>query len=314
MSFIEKRNRKRISEIFEELIILDKKIIELISQHSIKVVNDVATKCAKLNKKINEILKLYPEIKVMDDKIEIKSSLQFYYDLIDKLTDFIKHIENFESLHQDYYDAICNFINKREKLIAKKYKPIATQELIAFYDKKTRQILDDILASKITKGEHEYFTFGSLEQEIKKIGKVAGADLISIKSVKSIKNLKYFEPVQMITSAKTVISFAVVYSENTLKRFLIRNIDDYNKYLDKNLKKLTNITKELTNYLKSKGYKVQNFKQLTNAQDYSKEIVEKIMKELDLLRTFLADGKPITNQHQFFINSLITDADLLSDS
>ncbi|MCK4779278.1 MAG: hypothetical protein KAT57_03785, partial [Candidatus Lokiarchaeota archaeon] len=79
MSYIEKKYRLKINEIFEDLPILENYLIELLNRNSVKVINEIASVCAKFNKGINLILKkYYPEIKEMKDKLEIKSFLKFY--------------------------------------------------------------------------------------------------------------------------------------------------------------------------------------------------------------------------------------------
>lgn len=313
MSFIEKRNKERIFHIFNQLEKVELNLINLFNQHSIKVVDDVATSCADLNKDINEVLRLYPEIINMGDKIEIKSILQFYYDCIDKLTDFVRHVEQFHKLHDDYFDAMVEFIENREDLIQNKYKPIATQELIAFYDKSTREALDSILEAKFTNKEHEFFTFGSLEQEIKKIARAAGADLVSILSAESLKDSKVVHPFELLEDAQSVISFAIAYSGNTLRRSMIPGVEGYEEFLNKHFQRFVNVDKELLEYLGSKKYKTVNFKEIQKVADYKDELEADELRILDLNRIYLADGNPITTQHRFFINSIITDVKLLPD-
>ncbi|MHA2324133.1 MAG: hypothetical protein ACXACB_01945, partial [Promethearchaeota archaeon] len=130
---------------------------------------------------INLILKkYYPEIKGMSDKLTIKSVLKFYYDLIHKLTDLVRNVENFQKIDQEYYDKLIEFITEKENLIAGKYKRICAQELTAFYDPSSRRNLENVLIEKIERKNRQYFTIGSLEEEIKKIGKLAGASIVII--------------------------------------------------------------------------------------------------------------------------------------
>ena len=80
-----------------------------------KNINEIAKLCADFNHNINLILKkYYPEIKAMDDKLEIKSKLKFYYDLIFYLTDLVRNIENFQKIDQEYYDKLVEFIHDKK--------------------------------------------------------------------------------------------------------------------------------------------------------------------------------------------------------
>jgi hypothetical protein len=181
MSYIEKKYYNKINEIFQSLSVLDNSLLNQLSKKSVKNINEVAKLCAEFNHKVNIILKkYYPEIKEMKDKLEIKPTLTFYYDLIFKLTDLVKNIENFQKIDQEYYDNLIEFINDKDQLISGKYKNISTQELTAFYDQNSRDALEKILLEKIEGRSREYFTFGSLEEEIKKIAKLAGARSVMI--------------------------------------------------------------------------------------------------------------------------------------
>ncbi|MFX0146065.1 MAG: hypothetical protein ACFE9C_18505, partial [Candidatus Hodarchaeota archaeon] len=78
------------------------------------------------------------------------------------------------------YDNLIEFINDKDQLISGKYKNISAQELTAFYDQNSRDALEKILIEKIEGKSREYFTFGSLEEEIKKIARLAGARSVTI--------------------------------------------------------------------------------------------------------------------------------------
>ncbi|TFG06958.1 MAG: hypothetical protein EU539_06200, partial [Promethearchaeota archaeon] len=182
MSYIEKKYKENIWQTFGTLVKLEENLTNLLTKKSLKEVDEVAKLCAEFNKKINQILKkYYPEIKNMDDKLKIKSTLKFYYDLIDKLTDFIRNVENFQQLDDEYYNALIKFIQQKDMLISGKYKQICANELTAFYDKKSRANLEKIIAEKFEKQSREFFTVGPLEEEIKKIAKIAGAGEVIIK-------------------------------------------------------------------------------------------------------------------------------------
>ncbi|TET57907.1 MAG: hypothetical protein E3J52_09530 [Promethearchaeota archaeon] len=228
MSYIEKKYRLKINEIFEDLPILENYLIELLNRNSVKVINEIASVCAKFNKSINLILKkYYPEIKEMKDKLEIKSFLKFYYELIAKLTDLIRNIENFQKIDPEYYDKLIEFIDNKETLINGKYKAICAKELTAFYDPTSRANLEKIISEKFLMESKQYFTFGSLEEEIKKIAKIAGANQVSILPVEELYRKE-------LESAESIISYTV--------------LDDKDKKI------LLKIGTELKQYLESKNY------------------------------------------------------------
>ena len=229
MSYIENKYREKIHQIFGELPEKEGYLLELLNKRSIKISDDVAKLCAHFNKNINQILKkFYPEIKNMDDKLEIKSFLKFYFDLIDKLTDFIRLVENFQKIDDKYYKSLTDFIEDKENLISGKYKQICRQELTAFYDRSTRENLEKILAATLEYKSRQFFTMGPLEEEIKKLAKIVGANEIKIKKVENtyIPNIP--------DKAQSIIQFDV--ESNQVNKMKI--IDEIKKYLE------------------SKGYKV----------------------------------------------------------
>ncbi|MFX1497790.1 MAG: hypothetical protein ACFFBH_09705 [Promethearchaeota archaeon] len=211
MAYIEKKYKAKIAEIFEDLIEVDKAILTQFHKKSISCVDDIAKLCAQCNRRINKILKqYYPEIKELDDKLKIKASLKFYYELIDILTDFVKNVEQFQKMDEKYYDVVIKFIEEKEKLISGKFANISAQELTAFYDKKTRNDLEKILAEKIQRKEREYFAIGPLEQEIRKIGYMSGAKFISI--IKPQKSHKI-----LLDSVESVITYSKGIEDDQLE-------------------------------------------------------------------------------------------------
>ena len=168
MSYIEKKYNSKIKEVFDQLSILDDSLLIQLNKKSVKNINEVAKLCADFNHNINLILKkYYPEIKEMNEKLIIKSTLKFYYDLIYKLTHLVRNIENFQKIDQEYYDKLVEFIKNKETLISGKYKNICAQELTVFYDQNSRQNLEKVLLEKIESKSKSYFTFGSLERRLK---------------------------------------------------------------------------------------------------------------------------------------------------
>jgi len=231
MSYIEKKYRDKIRQIFEELPELESHLLEHLNKKSLTISDNIAKLCAQFNKNINQILKkYYPEIKNMDDKLDIKATLKFYYDLIDKLTDFIRLIENFQKVDDNYYESLIDFIEDKENLITGKYQQVCIRELTAFYDKRSRDHLEKVIATKFERKSRQFFTMGPLEEEIKKIAKVAGADEVYINLAKILNESDLFE------SAQSVIKFTT-------------STKDQNK--------LNRVGEELKKYLESKKYKVE---------------------------------------------------------
>ncbi|MBD3255823.1 MAG: hypothetical protein GF383_12070 [Candidatus Lokiarchaeota archaeon] len=228
MSYIEEKYRTQIEEILTNLIKSEKSLLKLLKLKSIKEVDKIAQLCSEFNKQINIVLKKYPEIKKMDYKLDIKTSLKFYYDLIDKLTDFVRNVENFKKIDDKYYDFLINFIEDKEKLIDGKYRSICSRELTAFYDKNTRDNLEKILNKKFDIREKQFFAIGPLEEEIKKIGKIAGANEIVIYPA-SVLPANF----DLIDSPKSLINYTIPSSDES---------------------KLKNIGNEIKKFLISKGY------------------------------------------------------------
>ena len=224
MSYIEKKYRLKITEIFEDLPSLETHLIELLNRNSVKVVDDIASVCAKFNKSINLILKkYYPEIKEMKDKLEIKSILKFYYALIDKLTDLVRNIEDYQKIDPEYYDKLIEFINNKTELIEGKYRAICAQELTAFYDPTSRANLEKIISEKFLMKSKQYFTIGSLEEEIKKIAKITGAKQVSIMTVSESYKKE-------LESAESIITYTV--SDDKDERILFKIGAELKQYLE----------------------------------------------------------------------------------
>ncbi len=229
MSYIEKKYSNKIVEVFDDLSTIEQDILRLFANKSIAFSDKIAKLCALCTKDINLILKkYYPEIKQLDDKLKIKSRLKFYYDLIDKLTHYIRCVEEFQKLDDQYYETIVSFIEEKESLILGKYKDISSHELTVFYDKKTREELEKVLAEKIELGSKQFFTLGSLEEEIKKIARIAGAEEVTI-----LTNEEILKRAEFITNPKAIIQYSVFFRDEEL---------------------LKSIGRELKEYLSSKGY------------------------------------------------------------
>lgn len=201
MSYIEKKYKSNIFEIFKELSALEKDILNLLNYKSISYADKIAKLCALCNKKINIILsKYYPEIKNIDDKLDIKVYLKFYYDLIDKLTELVRNIEQFQKLDDKYYNTIVDFIINKEILVKGKYREICTKELTSFYDTETRNQIEKILIAKIENKSREFFSMGPLEEEIKKVARSYGAIEVTIKKASEEERAKLLD-------ARSIISY-----------------------------------------------------------------------------------------------------------
>lgn len=224
MSYIEKKYYSKIQEIFESLLILENSLLDQLERRSVKNINEIAKLCSNFNRSINLVLKkYYPEIKGMGDKLTIKSVLKFYYDLIHKLTDLVRNIENFRKIDQEYYDKLIEFINEKNNLISGKYKRISAQELTAFYDQNSRNNLEKVLLEKIERKSRQYFTFGSLEEEIKKIAALSGAESVIIMVADQLAK-------EELESAQSIIMFDI--SEEQDFRELQKVGEDLTRYLE----------------------------------------------------------------------------------
>jgi hypothetical protein len=220
MSYIEKKYNNKISEVFDELTRLEQDILELFNYKSIRYSEKVAKLCALSNKNINLILKkYYPEIKQISDKLRIKSRLKFYYDLIEKLTHYIRCVEEFQKLDDQYYETIIDFINDKENLISGKYKEMSSHELTVFYDKKTREDLERVLIEKVEARSRQFFTFGALEEELKKIARMAGADTVTI-----IDNEEMIKRSKFIDNPNAIIHYSVYSTDEELLKKIGREL------------------------------------------------------------------------------------------
>ncbi len=204
VSYIEKKYIDNINETFEMMTALEADLLNMVEQKSIDRVDGIAKMCAILNQHVNIILKqYYPEIVEMSDKLDIKSRLKFYYDLISALTDFVRSVEEFKKIDDNYYNVLIDFLRDKETLISGKYRDICSQELTAFYDKQSRDKLENVISQKFEDKSREFFAMGPLESEIKKIAKIRGADQVSIHGLEAIDSSQLFE------TAESVIKFSV---------------------------------------------------------------------------------------------------------
>ena len=223
MSYIEKKYNTKITEVFDDLSAIEQDILRLLINKSIAFSDKIAKLCALCTKNVNLILKkYYPEIKRIDDKLRIKSRLKFYYDLIDKLTHYIRSVEEFQKLDDYYYEIIIDFIEEKEDLISGKYTDISSKELTVFYDKKTREDLERVLIEKIESGSKQFFTFGSLEEELKKIARIAGADSISI-----IDNEEMLKRSEFINNPRAIIYYSVYSTDEELLKTIGRKLKEF---------------------------------------------------------------------------------------
>jgi len=223
MSYIEKKYNNKIAGVFDDLSAIEQDILRLFTNKSIEFSDKIAKLCALVTKNVNLILKkYYPEIKQIDDKLKIKSRLKFYYDLLDKVTHYIRCVEEFQKLDDLYYDAIIDFIEEKESLISGKYSDISSHELTIFYDKRTREELERVLVEKIELGSKQFFTFGSLEAELKKIARIAGADSVTI-----IDDDEMIKKSEFIDNPKAIIHYSVFSTDEELLKAIGRELKKY---------------------------------------------------------------------------------------
>ncbi len=337
MSYIEKKYKDKIAEVFLEITELEKKLVETLSKQSLKEADNIGKLCAGCNKHINIILKkYYPEIVQISDKLEIKSRLMFYYDLIDKLSTLIRAFENFQKVDPAYYEKIVEFINDKEVLVAGKYKAISTQELTAFYDPQSRKHLEQILMQKLATKEREFFTFGSLEQEIKKIAKVVGATGVRIRSISSLDESDREEAKNSVSSPQSIVKFEVDLEEKRVRELLSNKDFKSLKKLDAETKdKLIQIYNELKKYLESKQHEVvlqnpdYNWDDILVGTESVISILKELLKLLPKLfesennvdekaleRMIALSKKVLENPEEWelqYANAIITDVKLLPD-
>ena len=273
MSYLEKKYLKKIKDIFDSLPESEIELRNLLSQKSLQNDEKISQVCSHFNKEINKILKTYyPEIKDLKDKLNIKSKLKFYYDLIDKLTDLIRNIDNFQKIDDNYYKELIKFIDKKNDLIKGKYKKICQQELSVFYNENARSRLESILTQKIEQKQNEFFTFGALEQEIKKIGVTMGANSVTFEKFRN-KNISDSLP-------ETV-------EKNQLKSIIFFTLQLNNMgEIEQKLEKLLNIGIQLRKYMSSKNYIAElliNKEILTDKQNKLNYIKGRLLTDAELL-------------------------------
>lgn len=143
------KSYREIFTIFNSLSNQDFELINIFEKHSIQLTDEIAKYCAKISKSLNSILKLYPNITEMEDKVKIKAHLKFYYDLIIKLMHFIKSLENFQRLSDDYYEKMIEFLENRNMLINGKYTFLAKNELETFYSEEKRKTIEFFLEKRL---------------------------------------------------------------------------------------------------------------------------------------------------------------------
>lgn len=213
----------KIYEVFDKMAILEKKLLDLLIQKPKSLDDEIARLIVDFNKSLNLILgHYYPKVENLDDKLTIRAILKYFYDLIRKLMEYIRAIEVFGEIDGKYFNDLIDFLGDKSDLITGKYTELSSRELTAFYDQSTRSMLEKILQSKLGTGSKQFFTFGSLEEEIKKIAKIAGAESVIIEKAKDEEH--------------TIIKYSV---------------------LENNSNKLAAVGQELKKYLVSKKYIVE---------------------------------------------------------
>lgn len=144
------KSYKEIFTIFNSLENQDFELINIFEKYSIQKTNEIAKFCAKISKSLNSILKFYPNITEMEDKVKIKAHLKFYYELITKIMHFLKSLENFQRLSDDYYDILIEFLENRNMLINGKFTFLAKNELDTFYSEEKRKTIEFFLEKRLS--------------------------------------------------------------------------------------------------------------------------------------------------------------------
>ncbi len=142
-------NFKEIFAIFNSLETQESELIYIFEKNSIKTTDEIAKSCAIVSNSVNSILKLYPDITEMNDKVKIKAHLKFYYELITKLMHFLKLVENFQQISEEYYDQIIEFLENRNILINGKYTNLAKNELDTFYSEEKKKEIEFFLEKRL---------------------------------------------------------------------------------------------------------------------------------------------------------------------
>ena len=98
---MEENSYQKINSIFGRLSDLERELLRLIGGKEV----DIANITASFNNAINVILKEhYPNIKDLDEKLEIRANLKYYYDLMKILMEIFKNVELYEKIDEKYFD------------------------------------------------------------------------------------------------------------------------------------------------------------------------------------------------------------------
>jgi len=99
----------------------------------------------------------------------------------------------------------------------------------------------------------------SIEDQIKQLAKDEGAVLVGICAADSIKDKVYSDPTYLLPEAQSVISIAVNYSNDAVKKYISKEErDSLNIEEGKHTKKLKAIGEKIKNFLEEKGNKAVN--------------------------------------------------------
>ncbi|MHA1274387.1 MAG: hypothetical protein ACTSQS_13265, partial [Promethearchaeota archaeon] len=83
---------------------------------------------------------------------------------------------------------------------------------------------------------------------------------------------------------------------------------------EKKIEIINRIIEDMKKFLNPKGYKVEIPCKLKEIEIKSIEKDKQLLKELDLYRTYLHNGRKIKEKDNFITFSIITNAELFSDS
>ncbi len=148
----------------------------------------------------------------------------------------------------------------------------------------------------------------SLENQIKKLALEEGAELVGICSAESIKNKDFSDPNYLFPGAKSVISIAINFDDEKVKKYLSK--EEYlplcyeEGYTTKNLKR---IAEKIKVFLEEKGFGAYNCDcnyDYRNINKSSKAVISTIKILIDLINKDNDEEINLTKQEKKAINRL----------
>ena len=101
-----------------------------------------------------------------------------------------------------------------------------TEQLLKLLEERGKKALEQarktVLEEKIEMGSKQFFTYGSLEAEIKKIARIAGADEVAI-----FNNEEMLRRAEFINNPRAIINYSVYYKDEELLKEIGRELKEY---------------------------------------------------------------------------------------